>query len=525
VSAAVRQQEGALSAVTSLVLASCAALLVGGGFVFRDAFHRWLGLGLFAIVLAKLVLVDVWRLSRLQQVAVFLAIGCLLLAAAFLYARFGPRIAAALRDGPRGGTALLLLAAAGLAVPGRGAALDASLFRTARDVEVAAPGLASVEADVALFRASRDAGGTLADVRLEGAGAEVPYALRIGDPAPARRDVEGAVLDPVVLSDGASRALVDLGRSPPRHGELQLDLDGDEFLRTVRVEVSDDGRRFGVLAEGPRVWAIADAARTRSTTVRHPVSQARFVRVTLLPGAGTPPRITGARVALGDTPPAPLRTIAFPAPAPTRSPDGRETLVDVDLGAPGLPVEEVAIAVDTPAFDRRVRVLASADGAHWVPAGGGVVWRALPSGGAPRDAAETEGLRVAASTGARRWLRLAFADGDSPPLRVTEVRAGWRPRRIVFRADAPGKLVLLSGADVPAPSYDLAGLLARSGEPDAAPARLGPSTPNERFRTRAAPIPLTERHRGLLTGGLAVLLVALAVWAVRLLRGSPSGGA
>jgi len=525
--AARREQWGALSAVTSLVLAVCAALLVGGGFVFRDAFHRWLGLGLFAIVLGKLVLADVWRLSRLQQVAVFLIIGCLLLAAAFLYARFGRRIAAALRDAPppRGGPALLLVAAAGLAVPGGGAALDTSVFRVARDVEVAAPGLTAVEADAALFRASRAADGSLGDVRLEApGGAEVPFALRIAG-EPAGRDVEGAVLDPVVLPDGAVRAVVDLGPAPPRHGELRLDLAGDEFLRAVRLEVSDDGRSFGLLSEGARVWAIGDAARTRSTAVRHPASRARFVRVTLLPGAGKPPRITGARIAAGDAPAAPMRTLALAAPAPSRSPDGHESFLDLDLGGPGLPVEEITVASDSPAFDRRIRVLASADGAHWVPAGGGVVWRALRSGGAPQDTAETEGLRLAASTGARRHVRLAFADGDSPPLPVRELRVGWRPRRIVFRADAPGKLVLLCGADLRPPSYDLAGLLERSGEPDAAPARLGPSAPNSRFRAAEPVVPFSERHRWIMSAALAALLAALALWAVRLLRAPPSGGA
>ncbi|HEY6005031.1 MAG TPA: DUF2339 domain-containing protein, partial [Anaeromyxobacter sp.] len=100
---AIEAQAGALSAVTSLVLAVCAALLVGGGFLFRDAFHRWLGLGLFGIVLAKLLLADVWHLSRLQQVTVFLGVGALLLGAAFLYARLGKRIAAALlHDEPPG---------------------------------------------------------------------------------------------------------------------------------------------------------------------------------------------------------------------------------------------------------------------------------------------------------------------------------------------------------------------------------------------------------------------------------------
>ncbi len=76
---------------------------------------------------------------------------------------------------------------------------------------------------------------------------------------------------------------------------------------------------------------------------------------------------------------------------------------------------------------------------------------------------------------------------------------------------------------MPAPSYDLAALLARTGE-TASPARLGPQTPNPRFRAPAGETPFTERHRVALSVALAIVLAGLALWAVRLMRrprGSP----
>jgi hypothetical protein len=331
----------------------------------------------------------------------------------------------------------------------------------------------------------------------------------------------------VALADGSVRAVVDLGAAPPRHGELRLDLAGAEFLRPVRVEVSSDGRTFGVLSEGQRVWAIADLPLARHTSVRHPPSQARYVRVTLLPGAGDPRRIVGASAAAGGRDEEPMRALAVPVPAARRSPDGRETLLDLDLGAPGLPVEAVELETPAPAFDRNVHVLASSDAAHWVPAGGGAVWRAPIAAGAypgsQRDAA-SEGLRVSAATNGARWVRLSIADGDSPALPVGALRVLWRPRDVVFRAASAGRHVLLAGADVPMPAYDLAPLLART--PDAVPARagLGPTSPNVRFREPVKDVPLSERHHAALVAGLAVLFAALALWAVRLLRGASRGG-
>ncbi|MFL5302141.1 MAG: hypothetical protein ACJ79R_17540, partial [Anaeromyxobacteraceae bacterium] len=45
--------------------------------------------GVFAATLAKLAFWDVWRLARSYQILVFIAVGALLLAASYLYARRG----------------------------------------------------------------------------------------------------------------------------------------------------------------------------------------------------------------------------------------------------------------------------------------------------------------------------------------------------------------------------------------------------------------------------------------------------
>jgi hypothetical protein len=520
-----------LDTVTTLVLGLAAALLVASGFAARQVLQRWLGLALFALTLAKLLLFDVWRLSRLQQIAVFLAIGVLMLAAAFLYARFGDRILRLLSDeadrdtkGPSGagGPALLALLAAGsLAAAGPAAALDPAPFRLVRPVDgVDAPGLRAFEVDAALYRESAAAPGTLADVRLEApGGAELAWALR--DVAPAEPEVvlEATLVDPVVFPDGKVRAMLDLGRAGARHDEVRLDLEGEDFLRPVRVESSEDGRRWGVLADGARVYAVSGLPEARRTWVRHPTSDARFLRVTLLPGAGAPPRILGAQVARGAAREPVLRTLDLGAPVRGRSPDGRATTLDLDLGAPGLPIVALDLDVATPAFERAVRVLSSVDGAYWVPVGGGVVWRALAGGKGAR-----EELRLEVPTGARRFVQLEVRDGDAAPLDVRGVRAAWRAQEIVFRAEAAGAHRLYAGrAGAGAPAYDLGAVLARTPDLPIARAALGPSQPNPRYAPADEERPFTERHRGALGAGLAALFGALALWAVRMLRAKSEG--
>jgi uncharacterized membrane protein len=65
---------------------------VVAGVVRRSALDRILGLGLFALVIVKLYLLDVWSLRRGFRITAFLALGGLLLLVSYLYSRFKPTL-------------------------------------------------------------------------------------------------------------------------------------------------------------------------------------------------------------------------------------------------------------------------------------------------------------------------------------------------------------------------------------------------------------------------------------------------
>jgi hypothetical protein len=527
---AVHAQGGRLDMATTLVLGAWAALLVGAGFAARSALHRWLGLALFAVTLGKLALWDVWRLSRLYQIGVFTAVGALLLAASYLYARHGSRLLGLLKQG-RGGpgnAVLLLLAAGSLLAPGAAFALDVTPYRETRPVAgVSAPGLWQVEVDADLYRHSLAPAGTLADVRLAGPGGEeVPWALRPVPAAEPERQVEAALVDPVVRPDGSVRAALDLGKPGLRHSEVRLDLMGDEFLREARIETSEDGRRWGLAAEGGRVYAVKDLPEARRTFLRYPASDARWLRVTLLPGSGAPPRILGARLFFAPISRREVRGLAAAVAGPTPAPGGRRSRFEIDLGAPGIPVNAVVLRTaaagsEPPPHERAARVYASADRQYWSPAGAGLLWRA-PEGRLP--AADRENARIAVSGAGQRWLRVEIEDGDAPPLPIAGARVEWLADQIVFRAGAAGPHVLYVGdPEAPAPAYDLAAVLRRTPGVAVSAAAPGPLAANPRHAERARVEPFTERHRGAIAAGLLAVLAGLAIWVVLLLRPGSGG--
>jgi uncharacterized membrane protein len=76
----------------SILMAIYASALVVAGVARRSALNRILGLGLFALVIVKLYLLDVWSLSRGFRIIAFLALGALLLLVSYLYSRFKPAL-------------------------------------------------------------------------------------------------------------------------------------------------------------------------------------------------------------------------------------------------------------------------------------------------------------------------------------------------------------------------------------------------------------------------------------------------
>jgi uncharacterized membrane protein len=87
------------SATVSMLVAAYAVALVAFGVRRRAALDRALGLGLIVLVVAKLYLYDVWRMSRgMYRFAAFAGLGIFLLITSYLYSRYRGQIEALWRD-------------------------------------------------------------------------------------------------------------------------------------------------------------------------------------------------------------------------------------------------------------------------------------------------------------------------------------------------------------------------------------------------------------------------------------------
>jgi hypothetical protein len=69
-----------------------ALALLAGGIVLRERMYRWLGLGVLAVSLGRVVIFDVWKLETNYRVLSFLALGIVLIVLGFIYNRYQDKI-------------------------------------------------------------------------------------------------------------------------------------------------------------------------------------------------------------------------------------------------------------------------------------------------------------------------------------------------------------------------------------------------------------------------------------------------
>ncbi|MGZ3441064.1 MAG: DUF3999 family protein, partial [Polyangia bacterium] len=352
---------------------------------------------------------------------------------------------------------------------------------------------------------------------------EIPWLVR-RVPAPLQPEERAVtVIDPVQLPDGSARAVLDLGAPGLKHSEVRLTVDGDgDWFRRARVEVSTDEAHWALLAEGAYVFRVTAAGNVATqTTLKYPTSDARYLRVTLLPSPSGPPvRISGASAAF--VPPeshVPLRLLASLKPQPLpEAGEPRANAWVIDLGAAGVPIAELALEIGDSAFERRALLGAANHQAYWAPVAATLLYRVAPT--AANKIAQ-ENTRLGGGDTRKRYLRLTVYNGDDAPLALRSVSPAYVAEEIVFRAPTAGAYTLYVGGDVAAPTYDLAAVLARSGEQPKLTATFASVTPNPLFGHLAkppAPPPLSERFKLPIALGLALLLGVLALWTLRLLR-------
>lgn len=502
-----------LDVATTVILGVVGVALVGMGFAFNDPFHRYLGLLVLLLTVGKLVTWDVWKVSRIYRVVVLTSIGALLLISGFLYARLKVLFT---KGSISTGAGLLLLGLSLNSAHAEPSTLAAHNYRHVAEIQgVNAAGDHRLVIPAELYDKSLG-NPPFADLRLTDAqGRLVPYVIQ---PVPAPQVsgwTEAQMFDSGALPDGGSRALFELPEGL-EHCEVRLNLKHQgPYLRRTSIETGTSQDDLQTVASGAIVYFLNDKRASRSN-LRYPRSIARYLRVTLQPDPDArATEILGASV--GCHPPrsrAPRDSQALTIIKQDHQ--DKTTSITLDVGQAGLPIDRLDLTVAEPAeLVRRVEVQSSAYEQVWPEVGSGVLYRV--GGAAPSD-----DLSLSVRPAKKRWYKLEVENRDNPPLEITSVRGSWPRIELLFRTTESGPVRLYIGQQNSSqPDFDLKDILNRRVDrPDFAKATVSAAAENPAYGKPdvGRAVPVTERYRTQIGGILAVLLLGLGIWAIRLVR-------
>jgi hypothetical protein len=275
-----------------------------------------------------------------------------------------------------------------------------------------------------------------------------------------------------------------------------------DFVGSIEVLGSSTGAEgsYATLST-TQIYAVHGAVEARSTTAVFPPTDYRY----LLVRARGVSRIDGATVARDPRQP----RLAPVGAESSVAEEARATVVTLDLGFPGVPVDAIEVRSSTDRFVRQVVVGGSNDGVTYVQVGGGEVarFRGVDLG------------RIAVQA-RQRYLRVTIQNGDDAPLEDLRVQALAQARPLLLSEGFKPPFRLYYGAPGTAPpAYDFAQLPPTAiGLGRSVVGRLGPETLNEAFESPADTRTFFERNRSAVNGLLVVAAIVVAVGGLLALR-------
>lgn len=420
-------------------------------------------------------------------------------------------------------TGLLLLA---FAAP----APEIRYFRYQRPVQLpaGAAGQACLAVNPAIFP---HAAPGLADLRLYNGTAETPYVVQTSEA------ITGSPQQIALLNPGRNngKTVFDAEMPPGSFTDLDLAVSGRDFIATVTVSGSQAQDSSATRIGAYTIFDLSGQKLGRSTVLHLPNSDFRFLHFAIA-GPLTPASFTGLTVSQRPVIPPEYVTVAQTARITL---DDRNSVVSFTL-PPRVPVDRVVFVpgAEPQAFSRDVEVKV-APIAPPPKSAAGKIDEVEPDTVPPPQPVSSfgnllrvhrvqNGLRIdeenltveppygvsnGAFDGPTQWT-VTVENGDDAPIQLSSVRLEMRKRTLCFDAAAGAAYTLEYGdAALAPPRYDYASLFVpRLG---AVEASLGSELANPDYQPRPDERPFTERHPALLWIALGLVVVLLALVALR----------
>jgi hypothetical protein len=370
----------------------------------------------------------------------------------------------------RAALSLLLIFASGAAY-----GLTPNQWQFRQVIKVQAPGLVEANLPAETINIARP---DLGDLRIiDGGEREVPFL--IDEPIPRAESTARPKDFHAEIIPTETRLLITTGTDLAIAGITLETPAGTNFIKSVRIEGSNDQKNWRRLTSGDPVFSMVNGA-TR-LRVQFPEGKWQFLRVIVDDNRTEPRPWTGARLIIaGST--APTKPVIITIKSRDENPG--MTRLGLDLGTANLRIASMRIGTPESVFTRTVTVATpelSEEKLHEQTLSSAVLYRVDLNGKIEASLDIPIEKQVFG-----RELVLLIDNGDSPPLVVSEVQAERRMTRLLFFAPAAGSYNLLSGnSQCDPPRYDLSQLGDQLRRAGAAEGRVSPPALNPDYSAAA----------------------------------------
>lgn len=365
----------------------------------------------------------------------------------------------------------------------------------------------------------------LADLRIYQGSTETPYVVQSDVPAlPADQ-----IISPLNLGRSGGQTVFDAEMPQDTYSDVQLGIEGHDFLATVTVSGSQSQTASGRTKLGS--FTIFDLTRQRlgrSTVLHLPDSDFRYLHFQI-EGGIAPGSVTGLSVT---RPPKSQPKYRAAAETAKSTLQGRDSVFEFSVPA-HTPIDRIVFTPEQSQANFSRDVLISVAPVPRKPAddtaepptpvsGSGTILRVHSAQNGRRIDEEdltVDAPRVNFDVPAK-WT-VTIENHDDAPIQLSVVQLEMLERKLCFDAVAGNVYTLYYGdAALALPVYDYATLFAPQQNPVAA--KLGAESANSAYQPRPDERPFTERHPALLWIALVLAIALLGLVAFRSFKQTPA---
>ena len=378
-------------------------------------------------------------------------------------------------------------------------------------------GLVEVEMDREVYA---HASPGLGDIRVaeRAGGREIPYKMLVESGDHRRAAVAVKMRDLGHIVGKYTTFVLVLESDGALHNEVEIQTSSANFQRRVEIAGSDDGETWRILKQDGMIFGLTVEERaftTRDTRVTYPASTAGYLRVRIFDDDEEPLSIQGGVVFFAQQLQPRRAQIPLLITGREEDPRDKRTVLLLDAGSSGFPVNRIDLEIPQRNFHRPVSLHGGYNNLNWFPVQNS---KTIFDFDTPKFVGHDLTIRFGESR--YRYYRLTIHNEDNPPLPVDGLQGSGFLRKLIFSAEAGKQYKVYYGhPEADAPSYELERLFPYLVTEDLPVAQLGVHTLNPAFSAPSTPpVPFTERYPWLLPTIVAIAALLVGAFLATLVR-------